>query len=270
MTTAAKREGVGEVSGQEAERDSGVAAVGEVLWVFGAFLLFIKYLETTWFGVAQLNLVGWDFFAHLMMMAFPLAVTFMGQRRLADLGITRAQFFDSEVRRISRIAVAELALIWLAFALVPHLFKGQRPMLLLPPYHFGVMLGLPLLESNLLGRLITVIFTVVFCGLGEEVLFRGYIQGRLNRALGRPFRLLGVDFGWGLVIASALFGLGHGFAFFNPFVGNILVFRPDFLAAAVTGVEGFILGLIFERTRGILAPAIVHGAIGLFFSAIVF
>jgi hypothetical protein len=33
-------------------------------------------------------------------------------------------------------------------------------------------------------------------------MFRGYIQSRLNTAFGRPFRLWGVPWGWGLVITA--------------------------------------------------------------------
>ncbi|HUT53832.1 MAG TPA: CPBP family intramembrane glutamic endopeptidase [bacterium] len=251
-------------------RDSGALALAEVMALFSAFLLFIKYLETTWFGTVQLYLVGWDYFAHLMMLAFPLALTALMRRPLSDLGLGRAQLCDPEARRISRVAAAELTAIWILFSLVPHLYEGKRLALLLPPFHFGERLGLTRHDTNLIGWLDTVVFTVVFCGVGEEVLFRGYIQGRLNRALGRPFKIAGVGFGWGLIIASLIFGLGHGFAYYNPFVDRLRDFCPNIGEALVTGLEGFILGLIYERTGGIMAPAVIHGVIGLFFSAMIF
>jgi len=40
-------------------------------------------------------------------------------------------------------------------------------------------------------------------------LFRGYIQSRLNAAWGRPYQFFGVNWGWGIVIMSLLFGLMH-------------------------------------------------------------
>ena len=41
------------------------------------------------------------------------------------------------------------------------------------------------------------IYYLLFVGLGEELLFRGYIQSRLNEAWGRPFQFYGVPWAWG-------------------------------------------------------------------------
>lgn len=245
-------------------------AFGEALIVFVAFLLWIKYLETTWVGPVQLHLVGWDFFAHLMMVAFPLIALKITGRPWSDLGLTCNNWRNPEVRKITRIAVAELSIIWACCLLVPHLIGGQRPHLLLPPENFAETLDLPPRVIKYIGWGLTVIFTTIFCGLGEEIFFRGYIQGRINRALPRPFCLLGVNFGWGLIFASILFGLGHGIAFFNPFGPESSAFYPAWGEVAVTFAEGLVFGLLYERTGGIVASAALHGFIGLFFGAMVF
>jgi hypothetical protein len=39
-------------------------------------------------------------------------------------------------------------------------------------------------------------------GFGEEIFFRGYIQSRVDQAFGLPFRLLGFEFGPGLLVSS--------------------------------------------------------------------
>ncbi len=51
--------------------------------------------------------------------------------------------------------------------------------------------------------------SMVFFGFGEELLFRGYIQFRLNYAFGKPFKFMDVNYGWGILITSALFGFMH-------------------------------------------------------------
>jgi hypothetical protein len=244
-------------------------ALAEVIIVFLAFLLWIKYLETTWVGPFQLQLVGWDFFAHLMMVVFPLTVTWMAGRPFSQLGLDRSQFSNRHVRRLSLVATAELALIWLLGLLIPHLARGQGLRLVLPPYHFALDLGFSPFASDLLGWVLTLVFTMIFCGVGEEVFFRGYMQGRINQAAGRRFRFLGISFGWGLLVASLLFGLGHGLAYFNPFA-RPFSFQFEWGSALLTCVEGVILGLLYEHTNGIVAPAIVHATIGFFFGSLAF
>jgi membrane protease YdiL (CAAX protease family) len=244
-------------------------ALAEVLLVFLAFLLWIKYLETTWVGPLQLKLVGWDFFAHLMMVVFPAAALRLFGRPLSELGLSRDQLRLPQIRRLCLAAVIELALIWTVGSLVPHLARGQSPGLLLPPDHFASRIGISPLLANWIGWGLTVVFMVVFCGVGEEVFFRGYMQGRINRAWGRPFRIRGVSFGWGLILASLLFGLGHGVAFFNPF-SRPLAFHFEWTSALITCGEGFLFGVLYEFSNGIAAPAAVHAAIGLFFGSIAF
>jgi len=250
--------------------DSGAMAIAETLSLFAIFMLLIKYLETTWFGVYQFKLLGWDFFAHLMMVVFPVVAIKLSGRPFSELGLSRAQARDREVRLIGRVAVVEICLIWAAVVLVPNLVNGARPHLLLPPYYFASYLDLPETLANLVGWAITLVFAVIFCGVGEEVLFRGYIQGRLNRGLGRKFRLMGVTFGWGLIISSFLFGLGHGLGNYNPFSIHPLNFHPDWTRTLITTAEGFILGLLYERTGGIFVPCLVHATIGLFLGSIAF
>jgi membrane protease YdiL (CAAX protease family) len=70
----------------------------------------------------------------------------------------------------------------------------------------------------------------VLSGVGEEALFRGALQPLV-----------------GLVVASLLFGLVH--------IG------PDrrYLAWTASAiVAGFVLGILYEATGGILAPAVAH------------
>jgi membrane protease YdiL (CAAX protease family) len=96
----------------------------------------------------------------------------------------------------------------------------------------------------------------VCSGFGEEIFFRGYMQSRVNTSFGRPFRLLGVDFGIGLLISSFLFGLMHALNTVDYFEGRFEFAWPFGVAAFFAGL---FLGLLRERTRSVLAGGVAHG-----------
>lgn len=96
-----------------------------------------------------------------------------------------------------------------------------------------------------------------FCaGFGEEIFFRGYIQSRVDEAFGRPFRFLGVDFGVGLFVSAALFGLIHVFNTVDYFSGRWnfawLWWWPNFGA-------GLFFGVLRAKTESIVAGGVIHG-----------
>jgi uncharacterized protein len=95
-----------------------------------------------------------------------------------------------------------------------------------------------------------------FVGFGEELLFRGYIQSRLNAAFCKPFKFIGVNYGWGIVITSALFGLMHVLNIGSLVGGRFeLVWWWGFW----TFFGGLVLGFVREKSGSIIAPAIFHG-----------
>jgi membrane protease YdiL (CAAX protease family) len=102
----------------------------------------------------------------------------------------------------------------------------------------GVFPGIGPAVSNL-------VFYGIFVGFGEECFYRGYAQSRLNAALGRPYTFLGAQVGWGWILASLIFGLSH--------LGG----GPWYVLW--TTASGLAFGYIYERTRSIVAPAILHG-----------
>ena len=73
-------------------------------------------------------------------------------------------------------------------------------------------------------------------GLGEEVLFRGLLQGLLSEFGGLPMGLLG---------ASALFGLAH-------------MITPTY--AVLAGVVGLYLGWLAMASDGLWIPIVAHAA----------
>lgn len=93
------------------------------------------------------------------------------------------------------------------------------------------------------------VVTILFVATGEELLFRGLVQGLFRRALGVA---------QGIVVASAIFGLVH----LGALVG-VPGTNPTSLeigaTLAVTGILGMVLGAVYEKTRSLLVPIVVHG-----------
>jgi hypothetical protein len=111
--------------------------------------------------------------------------------------------------------------------------------------------------KNLAGQAIILFLTyALFVGFGEEILYRGYAHSRLNEAFGTPFLFAGVAFGWGTILAAAIFGLTH--------VGILRwILGASTEVTWAWGLWTFFGGLVFayvrEKSGGILAPALLHG-----------
>jgi len=117
---------------------------------------------------------------------------------------------------------------------------------------------MPLLMTKI-GKVVSdFVYFYVFICPGEEILFRGYIQSRLNEAFGRSYRFFGVNWGWGLVFTSLLFGFWHVLAPFNPILGKFDLMWPH---GFWTFFLGLILGFIREKSGSVVAPAILHGVV---------
>jgi membrane protease YdiL (CAAX protease family) len=99
-----------------------------------------------------------------------------------------------------------------------------------------------ILDSGRAGLLLVLIpLSIVFTGPGEELLFRGAIQGRLRLSMGPVPAILG---------ASALFAVVHAGAFWGPGV---------VVALAQVFVLTLLLGAAYERRDNIVVPALIHG-----------
>ena len=93
-------------------------------------------------------------------------------------------------------------------------------------------------------------------GFGEETLYRGYVQSRINAEFGRPYSFKGVQFGPGLFVAAALFGFTHVLNPFNPLAGT---FTLAWGWGIMTFCGGLFFGLIREKTGDLIGPGIAHG-----------
>lgn len=102
----------------------------------------------------------------------------------------------------------------------------------------------------------TVVWQFVFSGFGEEFVWRGYVQSRLNQAFGRPMRMFGIQSGVGLIVTSILFGLLHAFNTYDPEIGLASL---SWGWALFTTFSGLFFGILREKTGSLLAPGIAHG-----------
>jgi uncharacterized protein len=87
--------------------------------------------------------------------------------------------------------------------------------------------------------------------LPEEAFFRGYLQSELDRVWRPRFRVLGASVGPGLLVAAAVFAVGHLLT--QPHPARLAVFFP-----------ALVFGWLRARTGGIGASVLFHAACNLF------
>lgn len=123
--------------------------------------------------------------------------------------------------------------------------------LIIPVLSLPIIWGVNTLYPKAAGMLTS----LVFVGMAEEFKYRGYIQHRLNMFYGKPFAVLGLRFGWGLILTSLMFGLAHVITPGDPL---------HWAWGLWTAVAGFCFGIIREKGGSFLSSALVHGFIMMF------
>jgi len=96
----------------------------------------------------------------------------------------------------------------------------------------------PSLVDEIFGQLLVI-------GLPEEAFYRGYLMTALGDGWGTPWTILKAKLGWGWVVSSAVFAVGHFLT--EPNIQRLAVFFPALL-----------FGWLRARTGGIGAPALFH------------
>lgn len=257
--------------------DQRIIAVIEVL------LVFIITFSLIWLAaLLPIGRIAWMFLSYIIMITFPLLILIFTRRDLKAYGLN----FDRHGEQINlTLAVLPVTLVmgavtgWLLPELIPNAIVTWQGALILSilsilflVWTAWILRKKPTIETVLPvflcviplaqgsgiipERIASFLFYLLLLGPGEEFLFRGYIQSRLNEAFGRPFRFWGVSWGWGLVIASLLFGCMHIFNRFNPFLGK---FDLYVWWGVWTIFGGVIFGYVREKAGSILPTAILHG-----------
>lgn len=258
--------------------ESKVKAILEVTCVLILILLIVRVIEASDLSAWQRTHLGHPFLNHTTMIAISLFMLLLTRRDLAAHGIS---FKNMKYHLLAAlicllpILLASSAFnfldwqkwegafilsgIYLALLLIFALLLRKKPTAG-ETVALGVLFllfAIPSAAGAHIGkRILGFIYFLFFVGLGEEMLFRGYFQSRLNGAFGRPRRFFGVKWGWGIIITSLLFGLAHIFNGFNPFLGKFSLAWPWGLWTVFSGLA---FGYLREKTGSIVAPAILHG-----------
>jgi membrane protease YdiL (CAAX protease family) len=256
-----------------------IKAVIEVVVVFGLTLLCVALVGISPIGEWERQVSKRFFIEYVVMIAVPLLILAATRRNLASYGLS--------LRNLRyHLGIAATAIAPVAFGFVPVAFFDYRQWdgalvmagtkiavlfalgLLLrrkPTYREGgILAGAILLvaisnatqQVTMRNALSAFVFYIFFLGLGEELLFRGYIQSRLNAAWGRPFQFYGVNWGWGVVMTAVLFGSMH-FINIGSLVSGDWQLEPWW--GFWTLFSGFVSGFVREKTGSIIAPTILHG-----------
>ena len=264
-------------------------SIAEVLAVFlGSYLVGWLLLEDL--VMAEAALLGWSYISGSLLILIPAAILLVTGRSFQSYGLTlegwrqglgvgmkcylirlaplgtllamhRLGYMYTEPVASAAISVAQIAAIIIFLRWI-----GEKPLSEEgnPRQDLAIMVGLlafPVIVGYVLNRLSlhvvsTVAWQFLFSGFGEEILYRGYYQSRVNEEFGRPWILMGVRFGPGLLVSSALFALSHALNTFNPFRGR---YTLSWGWALFTFFGGLFLGLVREKTGSVVAPGIAHG-----------
>jgi membrane protease YdiL (CAAX protease family) len=100
---------------------------------------------------------------------------------------------------------------------------------------------------------------LVVVALPEEAFFRGYLQTALDHAWRGRIRVLGADIGYGLLVASALFALGHIATVPHP--ARLAVFFPSLIFGWMRArTKGVGAGVAFHTACNLLSEGLARGA----------
>ncbi|MBN2391252.1 MAG: CPBP family intramembrane metalloprotease [Anaerolineae bacterium] len=267
-------------------------ACTEILIVYAVMRLLGWTIRSTGVVDAETRLLGWSYISGQIQMGIPLVVIWLTRRRWGDYGVTLAGWQNNLdigikaylVRIIPLVlGIGGAAMLKLDYRTLPGgavvalteiagiavmlwVLRRQSEEKALSSAHsnlivMGALLLLPILVALAVQRLTlivvsTVVWQFVFSGFGEEIFLRGYVQGRLNQAFGRPWTFFGIACGPGLIIASLLFGLLHAFNTYDPSAGETTL---AWGWALFTVFGGLFFGLIREKTGSLLGCGIAHG-----------
>ena len=264
--------------------------------IFAVLEILAAYLVLRWLGTSlrstgivqwEQETLGWSYTAEILFIAIPALLIWLARRTWVDYGVTLTDWPTNLdigikaylVRFISVgalgvvlslgigyeslqggaiIALAELIVIAIVVMVLQKqktVTSGKTNLIVT-----GLILLFPIFVGLAMNRLtLIVVSTVVwqfFSGFGEEFVWRGYVQSRLNQAFGRPFRWFGIQFGAGLIITSILFGFFHAFNTYDSALGLASL---SWGWALFTTFSGLLFGILREKTGSLVAPGIAHG-----------
>jgi membrane protease YdiL (CAAX protease family) len=261
--------------------------LGSCIILLSVLLVVVWAFNATSLAGIQKQFLHWNYFSHILMIVFGVGAIAIHKADFHSYGFTIKNWrFDLSVATICVIMVAGFIppfilpsiaanepvseIIKIATILLPLVLVATKknkgvegnPVLPVSSYIFAtpfIVLGTDALaDLGLISS--TIVFQFFFVGFGEEILFRGYMQTRLNEDFGMPWRFKDVRFGPGLLISSALFGVLHLLNPFNPFMGS---YDLAVWSAIGSGFAGLLFGFVREKTGTVLSASLAHGLVDL-------
>jgi CAAX protease family protein len=211
----------------EAPREPTRPELVKEAWIAGAGIL--AFLALVKHAGQIVPFIGEHAFTFAAAAQLYVPVLLIGRRGVtrASLGLVLSRWRED----LSLVALLSLVTI-VPFAIGHHFWQT---LLNHRPFHARV-------PEDLIANVLTQIFVVA---LAEELYFRGYLQERLTRIWPPSKRIFGVPFGLAIVVAAAVFALGH-------FVGE---YRPDRLGPFFPAL---LFGLLRQRTQTIVGAVAYH------------
>ncbi|MFQ6087603.1 MAG: lysostaphin resistance A-like protein [Candidatus Methanofastidiosia archaeon] len=259
-------------------------AVFEIILAFSLTFIALWAFQLTPIPELQKDILHHSFLEYTIMILVPLLILFFTRKSFASYGITFQNLrYHLDVAFTCLAVVMPLSALGYAFLLpklqtsylywdgalilsvlkisslflIAYLLKKKQTFSNLPSsnvilflFFLVAVFSVAVFTTPHTKRISGFVFYLFFVGFGEEIMFRGYIQSRLNEAFGHPYQFFEVNLGWGLVITSLIFGLMHIINPYNPF---------NWWWGFWTFFSGLVLGFIREKTGSIVAPAIIHG-----------
>jgi membrane protease YdiL (CAAX protease family) len=174
--------------------------------------------------VVSVGLGFWASYAiYIAMIAFVVIVCRIEKRRVADLGFRKEKL---SIQILVGVSIA--AVLSFLIGALPILIGGSGASLIGPK------------QTNTGNIIYSIVTYLVFIGLVEELIFRGYIQTRINELTRHKFV--------GVLIAAALFGLWH-------------IINGSWAQVAYTFLIGCVFGFCKEYVKNcsLLSLIIAHG-----------
>lgn len=105
----------------------------------------------------------------------------------------------------------------------------------------------------------TFAFQSTMPGLTEEIAYRGIQLWMLDKVFPTKWNFKGIEFGWGFIIITILFGVGHGMALTEDYKFKVEIITIIYL----TLISSLSLGLLRKFSGNLIYPILGHNAINL-------
>jgi len=183
-----------------------------------------------------LEISGIVFANRVVLSAFP--ISFLGSPTLLPAVYTLVLIACTLYIAYRKVDLNYVGLTKGEMPLLPQILAGLLTGYLLGFIEYFVLRPTPITAMNLTQTLVyLVIVMMVFVGITEELLFRGLLQRSLEEIV-PPWQAIG--------IASLIFALMH-IGWLNP------------IEIVFAYTAGTIFGLMFHKTRSLIAPIVTHG-----------